>query len=58
MKTKLILTLALLTVGVVTTSCEGGNDSCVEEHMEEGLSQSEAEDKCDEELVETVEVLK
>ena len=44
--------------GAVSTSCEGGNDSCVEDHMEEGLNQSDAEDKCNEELVETVEVLK
>ena len=57
MKTKLFLSLALVTFGVVTTACEGGNDSCVEHHMEEGLSQSEAEDKCNEELMETVEVL-
>ncbi len=59
MKTKRFLTLALLTFGVLTTtSCERENDSCVEDHMEEGLNQSDAEDKCDEELVETVEVLK
>ena len=57
MKTKRILILALVTLGVVTTACEGGNDNCVEDHMEEGLSQSEAEDKCNEELMETVEVL-
>ena len=57
MKTKQFLALALVTFGVVTTACEGGNDSCVEHHMEEGLSQSEAEDKCNEELMETVEVL-
>ncbi len=43
--------------GLTTISCEGGNDNCVEYHMEEGLSQSEAEDKCNEELIETVEVL-
>ena len=43
--------------GAVSTSCEGGNDSCVEDHMGKGLSQSEAEDKCDEELVGTMVVL-
>ena len=58
MKTKIIFSLALVVCGALTTSCEGGNDSCVEGHMEEGLNQSDAEDKCNEELVETVEVLK
>ena len=58
MKRTLIFSLALIACGAVSTSCEGGNDSCVEDHMEEGLNQSDAEDKCNEELVETVEVLK
>jgi hypothetical protein len=58
MKIKIILSLALIVYGVTTTSCERENDSCVEDHMEEGLNQSDAEEKCDEELVETVEVLK
>lgn len=58
MKIKIFLSLALLFYGLTTISCERGNDSCVEDHMEEGLNQSDAEDKCDEELVETVEVLK
>ena len=55
MKTKIILTLALVVCGFLTTSCEGGNDSCVEDNMEAGMNQSEAEDKCDEELVETMQ---
>lgn len=58
MKAKLILSLALATFGVLMTSCEGKPDSCVEDHMEKGLSQSDAEDKCNEELVETVEILR
>jgi len=57
MKKILILSIALMVYGLTTISCEGGTDNCVEDHMEEGLSQSEAEDKCDEELIETVEVL-
>ena len=58
MKRKQIFSLALLVCGAIMTSCEGGNDSCVEDHMEKGLNQSDAEEKCNEELVETVEVLK
>lgn len=58
MKRTLILSLALIVIGTLSTSCERENDSCVEDNMEEGLNQSDAEDKCDEELVETVEVLK
>jgi len=58
MKRKTIFSLALVVCGAMMTSCEGGNDSCVEDHMEEGLNQNDAKDKCNEELVETVEVLK
>ena len=58
MKRKAILGFGILISTLMITSCEGGNDGCVERYMEEGLSEKEALDKCDEELVETVEVLK
>ena len=58
MKRTIALCLALMVCGLTTTSCEGELDSCVKDQMEEGLSQSEAEDKCDEDLVEAVEVLR
>jgi hypothetical protein len=57
MKAKIILSLALMVYGLTTTSCEGKKDSCVEEHMDEGLKKSDAEDKCDEDLVETMVVM-
>ena len=58
MKSKAILGFGILISTLMFTSCAGGNDGCVERYMEEGLTESEAVDKCDEELVETVEVLK
>jgi hypothetical protein len=58
MKRTTIFSLALVVCGALMTSCEGEMDTCVEDHMEEGMSQSDAEDKCDEDLVEAVEVLK
>lgn len=48
MITKIILSLAFITFGTITTSCEREMDSCVEDHMENGLIQSDAEDKCNE----------
>lgn len=58
MKRKLFLSLALVAVGIIFTSCEGGKDECVEQFKEEGLTESEAVEKCDEELMETVEAVR
>ncbi len=58
MKRKALIGLGIVACTWLTTSCEGGKDGCVERYMEEGLSEKEAQDKCDEELVETVEVVK
>lgn len=57
MKRNITLSIAVVGLGMISFSCERGNDSCVEINMEEGLNQSDAEDKCDEELVETVVIL-
>lgn len=58
MKRKGILGFGILLCTLVITSCEGGKDECVKRFMEEGLTESEAVDKCDEELMETVEVVR
>lgn len=52
------LSLALVTFGIISTSCEGGKDECVEQFKKEGLTESEAVEKCDEELMETVEAVR
>ena len=57
MKKTVLFSLVVLLYGVTTTSCKGEKNSCVEEYMEEGLSQSTSEEKCDTELVETVIIL-
>ena len=58
MNRKGFLILALVAVGIIFPSCEGGKDECVEQFKEEGLTESEAVDKCDEELMETVEAVR
>jgi len=57
MKKTVFLSTAILLYGVTATSCKSEPDSCVEEYMDKGMSQSDAEEKCEIELVETVIIL-
>lgn len=57
MKTKTILYAAMAFGGFLLSACEGESKSCIDDHIENGLSEKDAQSKCDEELVETVVVL-
>lgn len=58
MKRKGILSFGILLCILIITSCEVGKDECVQNFMDEGLTENEAVKKCDEELMETVEVVR